>query len=165
MSTSTTAARAGSDRAARRTRPRTRAESLHQLEREVGVLLRRIKLVIAERATEVHPDLQASSYLMLGWIADNGPIRASALVEEFHVDKGAVSRTVQHLCELGLLDREPDPADGRASLVTASDEARRRLDATEAQRKEWFDERLQDWSVAELGDLADRLGRYNDALT
>lgn len=165
MSATRTDPRARSHPAGRRTRRRTRAESLHQLEREVGVLVRRIKLVIAERATDIHPDLQASSYLMLGWIADNGPIRASALVEEFHVDKGAVSRTVQHLCELGLLDREPDPADGRASLVTASAEARRRLDAAETHRKEWFDERLQDWSVAELADLADRLGRYNDALT
>jgi len=150
--------------AIRTARPRTRADSLHLLEREVGVLLRRIKRVIAERATEVHPDLQPSSYLMLGWILDNGPVRATALVEEFNVDKGAVSRTMQHLCELGLLDREPDPADGRASLVSASAEARRRLAAVEEQRKLWFHERLKGWTVAELADLADNLGRYNEAL-
>lgn len=151
--------------AARRgSRPATRAESLHSLEREVGVLLRRIKRVIAERAAQVHPELQPSSYLMLGWIADNGPVRATALVEEFNVDKGAVSRTMQHLCELGLLDREPDPADGRATLVSASAEAQHRLDAVEARRKEFFTERLKGWTVAELTDLGDGLARYNSAL-
>lgn len=166
MSASTTAARTGNDPAARRTpRPRSRAESLHRLESEVGVLLRRIKLVIAERATEVHPELQVGSFHMLAWIAENGPVRGTDLVEEFHVDKGAVSRTVQHLGELGLLDREPDPDDGRATLVTVSADARRRLDAVDAQRREWINQRLQGWSMAELTDLTDRLARYNESLT
>jgi DNA-binding MarR family transcriptional regulator len=142
----------------------TRPAALHDLEREVGVLMRRVKRLIAERAAEVHPDLQPTSYLMLSWVADQGPVRASALVCEFHVDKGAVSRTVQHLEDLGLLDREPDPADGRATLVSASAEARRRLDGVEERRREWFKERLKGWTVAELGELTGSLSRYNDTL-
>lgn len=166
MSSDTAAGRPGTDPAARRTpRPRSRAESLRLLEHEIGVLLRRIKLVIAERATEVHPELQVGSFHMLVWIADNGPVRATDLVEEFHIDKGAVSRTVQHLGELGLLVREPDPDDGRATLVSVSAEARQRLVAVDAQRREWVDQRLQGWSMAELTDLAERLGRYNQSLT
>lgn len=142
----------------------TRADALHGLEREVGILLRRIKRVIGERATAVHPELQPSSYLMLSWIADNGPIRPSALVCEFNVDKGAISRTVQHLTDLGLLDREPDPADGRATLVSASADARRRLAKIEEQRQQWFTDRLKGWTVAEIHQLAEDLGRYNKAL-
>lgn len=166
MSTSANAARPGHAPAARRTpQPRSRAESLRRLEQEVGVLIRRIKLVIAERATEVHPELQVGSFHMLVWIAENGPVRATDLVEEFHIDKGAVSRTVQHLGELGLLDREPDPDDGRATLVMVSAEARQRLAAVDAQRREWIDQRLQGWSMAELTELTDRLGRYNESLT
>lgn len=164
MSTTSTARRPAEPLVRRTGRPGTRAESLHHLEREIGVLLRRVKRVIAQRATEVHPDLQPGAFHMLTWIADNGPVRATALVEEFDVDKGAVSRTMQHLCELGLTDREPDPADGRASLVSVSAEARRRLDDVEAQRKVWFSERLKGWTVAELADLADGLARYNATL-
>lgn len=160
----TTAGRPAEPAAQQGARPSTRAESLHHLEREVGVLLRRIKRVIAQRAAEVHPDLQPGAYHMLSWIADNGPVRATALAEEFDVDKGAVSRTMQHLCELGLTDREPDPADGRATLVSASAEARRRLDDVETQRKLWFVERLKGWTVVELADVADGLARYNAAL-
>ncbi|MFT4083153.1 MAG: MarR family transcriptional regulator [Nocardioides sp.] len=145
-------------------RPTTRAESLYRLESEIGVLLRRIKRVAVQRSKAVHPDLQPGGYMMLIWIADHGPVRASALAEEFDIDKGAVSRTVQHLGDLGLLDREPDPADGRAVLVSASAEARHRLDAVEEQRRVWFKERLRGWTVAELTTLAEDLGRYNQAL-
>jgi DNA-binding MarR family transcriptional regulator len=141
-----------------------RGDSLQHLEREVGVLIRRIKRVIGERARAVHPDLQPASYLMLSWLADQGPVRASSMVENFHIDKGAISRQLQHLDELGLVVRTPDPDDGRAMLVAASDEARRRLaDVTEHRRK-WLDEQLADWTAEELETFATTLGRYNQAL-
>ena len=46
-----------------------RADLLTGLEQEVGVMIRRIRRVIRERAHAVHPDLQSSSYLMLSWLA------------------------------------------------------------------------------------------------
>ena len=142
----------------------SRAESLRNLEREVGVLIRRIKRVIGERARAVHEDLQPASYLMLAWLADEGPVRASAMVERFHIDKGAISRQLQHLDELGLVVRTPDPADGRASLVAASEDALRRLaDVTEHRRK-WLDEQLADWTAEELETFATTLEKYNRAL-
>ncbi len=105
----------------------TRYESLRHLEREVGVLIRRVRRVIGERARSVHEDLQPASYLMLTWLADEGPVRASSMVEKFNIDKGAVSRQLQHLVDLGLVERTPDPDDGRATLVAASEDATRRL--------------------------------------
>jgi len=142
----------------------TRPESLRQLEREVGVLIRRIKRVIGERARSVHEDLQPASYLMLSWLADEGPVRASSMAENFHIDKGAVSRQLQHLDELGLVVRTPDPADGRATLVAASDDAVRRLADVAEHRRKWLDEQLADWSAEEMSDFAATLGRYNAAL-
>jgi DNA-binding MarR family transcriptional regulator len=142
----------------------SRADSLRHLEREVGVLIRRIKRVIGERARAVHEDLQPASYLMLSWLADEGPVRASAMVERFHIDKGAISRQLQHLDELGLVIRTPDPADGRASLVAASDDARRRLADVAEHRRKWLDEQLGDWSAEELEGFATTLERYNQAL-
>jgi DNA-binding MarR family transcriptional regulator len=141
-----------------------RADSLRLLEREVGVLIRRIKRLIGERAHAVHPDLQPASYLMLSWLADEGPVRASAMVERFNIDKGAISRQLQHLDELGLVVRTPDPADGRASLVAASDDALRRLADVAEHRRKWLDEQLGDWSAEELERFATTLERYNQAL-
>jgi len=142
----------------------TRYESLRHLEREVGVLIRRVRRVIGERARAVHEELQPASYLMLSWLADEGPVRASSMVESFHIDKGAVSRQLQQLVELGLVERTPDPDDGRATLVAASDDAVRRLADVAEHRRKWLDEQLGDWSADELARFADLLERYNRSL-
>ena len=36
-------------------------------------------------------------------------MRASSIVELFDIDKGAISRQVHHLTELGLIERDPTP--------------------------------------------------------
>ena len=141
-----------------------RGESLRRLEAEVGVLIRRIRRIIHERARAVHPDMQPTAYLLLSWLADEGPVRASAIAESFGIDKGAISRQIQHLDDLGLVTREPDPDDGRATLVAASDDAVRRMRDVAAHRRKWLDEQLGDWSSAELNEFVDTLGRYNEAL-
>ena len=141
-----------------------RADELGRLEREVGVLIRRVRRVIGERSRLVHPDLQPASYLMLTYLAAEGPQRSSVLSERFGVDKGAISRQVQHLCDLGLLEREPDPDDGRATLVSASPDAVVRLEVVVDERRRWLDERLSEWSETDLIDFVTALARYNATL-
>jgi DNA-binding MarR family transcriptional regulator len=142
----------------------SRADELGRLERELGVLIRRVRRVIGERARAVHPDLQPASYLMLSFLAAEGPQRSSVVSDRFNVDKGAISRQVQHLCDLGLLVREPDPADGRATLVSASPDAVRRLDAVDRDRRRWLDEQLAEWTESDLREFVSGLERYNRAL-
>ena len=141
-----------------------RADLLGGLEQQVGVMIRRIRRIIGERARAVHPELQASSYLMLTWLGQHGPQRASAMAEHFGIDKGAISRQVQHLVELGLVERAPDPDDGRATLVSASADAVTRMAAVNDERRAWLDDRLRDWSDADLSAIVELLGRYNEAL-
>ncbi|MGA8246223.1 MAG: MarR family transcriptional regulator [Nocardioides sp.] len=141
-----------------------RAEQLGRLEEEVGVLIRRVRRVIGERAQTVHEDLQPAAYLMLNFLVTSGPQRSSVLSERFGVDKGAISRQVQHLVDLGLLDREPDPQDGRAVLVSASGEAVVRMEAIARERRKWLDERLDGWSEDDLREFVVGLSRYNAAL-
>src|SRR3954447_6449646 len=142
----------------------SRAEELGRLEQEVGVLIRRVKRVIGERARAVHPDLQPASYLMLTFLATEGPQRSSVVSERFDVDKGAISRQVQHLADLGLLVREPDPADGRAMLISASPDAVRRMEAVDRDRRRWLDEQLKEWTEDDLREFVAGLSRYNGAL-
>ncbi|GAA5144678.1 hypothetical protein GCM10023340_12730 [Nocardioides marinquilinus] len=142
----------------------SRSDSLAELEHEVGVLIRRVRRVIAERASAVHPDLQPASYLILANVAQGEPVRASAIAELFDVDKGAVSRQVKHLVSLGLLSHEKDPDDARASLLSVTDEARTRMADVVVHRRKMVDERLADWSDDELAGFVDQLGRYNASL-
>jgi len=141
-----------------------RAETLGDLEREIGVMVRRIRRVIALRARAVHPDLAPASYLMLTYVAEHGPLRASEIADQFDIDKGAVSRQVTSLTDLGLLERATDPEDGRAMLVSVSHEGRTRLVDVARHRRKWLDERLGDWSEGDLTGFVETLGRYNRAL-
>jgi DNA-binding MarR family transcriptional regulator len=141
-----------------------RPESLVRLEQEVGVLVRRIRRVIAERARLVHPDLQPASYLMLSHVAENGPMRASSVADLFTVDKGAISRQVTHLMELGLVQKTRDPEDGRAWLLSATPDAKERLRTVTEQRRTYLAERLEGWEAGDLELFTDLLARYNDSL-
>jgi len=142
----------------------SRAETVRLLENEVGVLIRRVRRVIHERARAVHPDLLPASYLMLAHLAEVGPVRSSAVAETFGIDKGAISRQVQNLVDLELIDRSPDPADGRATLLSVTDEARARLGEVTRHRRKHLDERLGDWADDDLSSLVSLLARYNAAL-
>ncbi|WP_139984352.1 MarR family winged helix-turn-helix transcriptional regulator [Nocardioides litoris] len=141
-----------------------RVETLRELEHEVAVLIRRVRRVIGERARAVHPDLQPPSYLILAMVAEEGPLRASVLSETFDIDKGAISRQVKHLLDLGLLVADKDPSDARASLLSATDEARSRLADVVEHRRKYLDERLADWSDADLTTFVAELSRYNASL-
>ncbi|NGN92805.1 MarR family transcriptional regulator [Nocardioides sp. KC13] len=142
----------------------TRVESLIRLEAEVGVLMRRAKRAMRDRGRMVHPDLPPGGYMLLTWVAEHGPLRASALVDALGIDKGAVSRMVQTIVDLGLLERHPDPEDGRASLVSVTAEARERLDRVARERRVRFNDRLADWSPGDIDRLSAMLSRYNEAL-
>lgn len=141
-----------------------RSELLEGLERELGVLVRRARRVIGERAKMVHHELTGSSYLMLVYVAEQGPMRASMIAEQFDLDKGAISRAVTTLTDLGLLDRVPDPDDRRAALVSVSPEAARRLKTVGKSRRTGLDARLHEWDDDSLRDLVAMLTSYNAAL-
>lgn len=141
----------------------SRGESMRDLEREVGLLMRRARHRIAQRAIEVDPELNPTAYLMLRNIAENGPRRASELCEVLATDKGSTSRLVHHLVELGLIERSPDPDDGRASMLTVSDLGRKRLEMVNATRQEALETALSEWSTDEIAALAAMIGRLNAA--
>jgi DNA-binding MarR family transcriptional regulator len=141
-----------------------RDQALHSIEREVGALIRRVRRVIGERARSVHPDLQPSAYLILTYLDDEDDVRSSRLVENFGIDKGAISRQISSLAELGLVERFPDPEDGRATRIRLTDDAKARIEAVSESRWGRFGQRLADWSDDDLAGFAATLQHYNESL-
>lgn len=139
-------------------------QTMRALEHEMGVLVRRIRRLIAERARMVHPDLSPVGYSMLMALNDSGPRRASDLVDLFSIDKGAVSRQVGSLLELGMIERSPDPEDRRAAILAITDEGSRRLATVAALRRREVGELLSGWTDEELRRFVDMMARYNGAL-
>lgn len=144
---------------------RTRYDDLRGIETEVGTLIRRVKRVMGERAREIHPDLHPITYFILTHLAMHGPLRGADLSDAFGMDKGGVSRQVQTLVDLGLVERQPNPEDRRAILLDATEEGRERLRTVSRNRSDRFDERLSHWSDAELSTFARQLASYNRALS
>ncbi len=105
------------------------------------------------------------TYFILTHLAANGPMRGADLSDAFGMDKGGVSRQVQTLVDLGLVERQPAPEDRRAILLDATAEGRERLATVSRDRSDRFDERLSGWSDAELSAFASQLATYNRALS
>ena len=139
-------------------------QTMRALEHEMGVLVRRIRRLIAERARLVHPDLSPVGYSMLVALNDSGPRRASDLVDLFSIDKGAVSRQVGSLLDLGMIERSPDPEDRRAAILAITQEGSRRLATVAALRRREVGERLSGWSDEDLRSFVGMMARYNGAL-
>ena len=141
-------------------------EAFVQLEREVGLLLRRSRAISTRLSGELHPELDGAGYGLLALLADSGPLRASDLVARIGLDKSTVSRQVANLVDLGLVDRSADPVDGRAQVLTPSAEGSARLTRIRDARRARWEEDLSDWpaeDVARLGELLSRLNGIGEA--
>lgn len=136
---------------------------MEALERELTLLLRRARASSGDMAREVHPDLEPAAYGILSRLHETGPERATLLAGYFGVGKATMSRQLRALEDLGLIRREPDPADGRAFLVELTEEGRSRFTRVREARRRRYVSRLAAWDRAELGDLARLLRRLNES--
>ncbi|MET8569690.1 MarR family transcriptional regulator [Streptomyces sp. NPDC004783] len=131
------------------------------LERELTVLMRRARASQGEMAREVHPDLEPSAYGLLVRLGACGGQRATDLAAYIGVGKATMSRQLRALEELGLVAREPDPADGRAWLVTLTPEGQERVGRVREARRARYARRLGDWDPREVAELARLLHELN----
>src|SRR5207245_57223 len=86
----------------------------------------------------------------------------TALAEAVHLDTSTVSRQVGSLVRHGLVERQADPADGRASLLVATASGKERFDQHKQARACQLQDMLAHWSAVDLGAFADMFGRLNN---
>ncbi|CAL9558063.1 MarR family winged helix-turn-helix transcriptional regulator [Streptomyces sp. enrichment culture] len=134
------------------------------LERELTVFLRRARASQGEMAREVHPDLESSAYGLLVRLDESGGQRATDLAAYIGVGKATMSRQLRALEELGLVAREPDPADGRAWLVRLTEEGRSRVGRVREARRARYVRKLDHWDRREVAELARLLHRLNSGM-
>jgi DNA-binding MarR family transcriptional regulator len=131
------------------------------LERELTVFLRRARANSGEMARQVHPDLESSAYGLLVRLDECGRQRATELAAYIGVGKATMSRQLRALEQLGLIAREPDPADGRAWLVHLTDEGRVRFRKVREARRARYVRELAAWDRVEVAELARLLHQLN----
>jgi DNA-binding MarR family transcriptional regulator len=142
----------------------SKADVLRAVETEVVAMLRRARRATTDRARQIDPALATVGYQVLVALRENPGLPQSALVESLDMDKGAVSRQVHLLADLGLVDKHADPDDRRACLVSLSEEGERRMRDLERERRSAYVARFDDWTADELTVLAEQLAKYNRTL-
>jgi DNA-binding MarR family transcriptional regulator len=99
-------------------------------------------------------------HVILRAVRESGPVRASDVAEALHLDPSTVSRYVAGLVREGLLERQADPADGRASLLAPTAAGQRVIDEHDHRRAAYFDQMLGSWSDDDVATLQRLLARF-----
>lgn len=105
-------------------------------------------------------DVEWSAHLLIHTIAKCGPLRAGALAEAVQSDPSTISRQVSALVKDGLIERQADPEDGRASLLVLTDKGRDIHADHLALRNQHFARMLDDWSERDCRRLVQLLTRF-----
>ncbi|MGW5670562.1 MarR family winged helix-turn-helix transcriptional regulator [Micromonospora sp. NPDC003776] len=92
----------------------------------------------------------------------HGPLRLSALAEHLHIAPRSATEVVDGLEERGLIERRPDPADRRATLVAPTGEGSRVGEAIRTARAAEADRFFGALSDGDRADLARILRTLRD---
>ena len=98
-----------------------------------------------ESAPGISPTLSAA----LHTVEMQGPITAGQLAAHEHVQKPTMTRTIQALLDNGLVERVPDPLDGRVSWLSITAEGRRLLQRSRRRTDEFLAKRVKKLSAEE----------------
>jgi DNA-binding MarR family transcriptional regulator len=110
-------------------------------------------------------ELGSQGFTALGVVHVHGPIRVSDVAQHLAVDLSVASRQVRALIDAGYVDREPDPDDARATLVSTTDAGRRVLEESHRRMVHAFGRVLDGWSDEDIAALTRSLERLRKDFT
>lgn len=116
----------------------------------------------AHRGTD-KPVLSPVSFTLLGALT-RSDLRASELSALTGLDQSTLSRRITSLCEHDLVERIPDPADGRAHLVRPTAKGRDLVAGERERRVRTITDVLGDWPDDDRAELARLIAQLNDSL-
>jgi DNA-binding MarR family transcriptional regulator len=142
------------------------ADAAVALERAVPMLVRWFTRSDVKRSmlADAEPKLSWTDAWLLGRITDSGPVRLSELADWQEVDRSTMTTQVRRLENLGLVDRDPDPRDGRAVLVRATHAGAARHRRTKQTARSLYEKVLADWSEDDLRAAAEVARRLTETL-
>lgn len=107
--------------------------------------------------------IEWAAYSLLFHLVTGGPHRPSVLAEVACVDPSTVSRQVADLVRAGLVERDPDPADGRAHRLVATEAGHALYAARRERRVRTFARIVEGWDGRDVATLTDLMARFNDS--
>jgi DNA-binding MarR family transcriptional regulator len=120
----------------------------------------RLRLAIVRTARRLRQEafgsgrqLTPTAVAALATVERHGPLTPSELAEIERVKRPSATRTLRGLTEAGLVDRAPDPADGRSALVSVTAAGRERLRRLRGRKNAYLARRMRDLPAEDLETL------------
>jgi DNA-binding MarR family transcriptional regulator len=110
--------------------------------RELRVMFGRLRRRLKELATA--DDLTPSQTAVLIRLVKDGPASTSQLAGAERVRPQSMAATLSGLDRHGLIERRPDPDDGRRQLIRLTPRGRRHAESDRKVRDEWLVQAIQD---------------------
>ena len=134
----------------------TEATELDQLEvaSRLRLSVTRLSRILRQQAGL---GLTASQLNVLVTVARNGPLTLGAVAEIEHVSPPTITKIVEKLEELALIERQSDPQDRRRTLAAATPAGLDLLAEARARKNAILVTRLAELAPADIEKLADAL--------
>ncbi|WP_026549898.1 MarR family transcriptional regulator [Arthrobacter sp. Br18] len=139
--------------------------AIEALEQQLSMLWRRARSNSYKVARRVHPDMEPAAYGLLVILQREGSMRLTDLAASIGVGKPSVSRQIAMLEQLGLVQKEADPLDGRAQAISLTPSGTRQLVTAQTARKQAFHQLMEDWDVTDLTQLGNLIAQLNSTYT
>ena len=136
------------------------ADPIEIAEQELVLLTR---LLEAAQRRRSYP-LERAHYLVLSTLDEAGPQSVGGLAGRLALDDSTMTRQVAAMERSGLLEKVPNPADGRGTLIHATPAGDAAMRSMRAMRCDRVARLLRDWPAAERCQLARLLERFNASL-
>lgn len=98
-------------------------------------------------------ELTPTSAAALVTVERRGPLTPSELAEIERVKRPTATRTLRVLSEAGLVERAPDPEDGRSALVSITATGRERLRRMRRRKNAYLARRMRDLPAGDVETL------------
>ncbi|MFH9353858.1 MarR family winged helix-turn-helix transcriptional regulator [Kitasatospora sp. NPDC017646] len=102
------------------------------------------------------------TYPVLSGLARSSACSAAGLGREIGLDRTTVTRRADRLEQAGLLQRQPDPADGRATLLALTEQGHNIVSVTRQRLAAGIESSLATWPPADAQAFAHQLRRFVD---
>ncbi|MGW1890611.1 MarR family winged helix-turn-helix transcriptional regulator [Streptomyces sp. NPDC002004] len=134
----------------------------HEIADALGVLLKRsTRLELYRTLTAgLGEAVDELTYPILSGLARSGPCSAANLAPDVGLDRSGVTRRASRLEAAGLVRREPDPGDRRATLLALTSEGERTVELLRRRLSAHIESSLASWPTGEAETFADHLRRF-----
>lgn len=127
------------------------------IDKDLAEVAAHLRLVIGRTARrmrqEAGTELRPSSASALTTVELHGPLTPSELADIERVKRPTATRILRSLEQEGLVERTPDPKDGRSALISLTRDGRERLRRLRKRKNAYLARRMRDLDSGQVATL------------